>query len=64
MHKIWLAKFASAKEADPNLPGIVSIMRIQDTLIAASSGRVYALNATNGNPLRRAQLPQNSNAQR
>lgn len=53
---LWVARLQSPKADDPS-SGIVTIVKIGDCLIAATGGRIFALHATSGNPLRKAPLP-------
>lgn len=50
----WTAKLMRPEE---NPSGFVTMILLGDDLVSATGGKVYALSANSGNPLRKAQLP-------
>lgn len=60
---LWMARLQTPKADDPS-PGIVTMVKLGDNLIAATAGRIFALHASTGVPLRKAPLPHATDPQR
>jgi len=57
----WIAKLT---KPEGDMSTAVTMVLLGDDIIAATAGRVFAISANSGNPLRKAQLPQKDNQSR
>lgn len=57
---LWVARLQTPKAGDMT-PGNVSMLISGERLIAAVAGRLFALNALTGEPLRKTPVPNNPN---